>query len=284
VPEGETGTVYTSRSLLLTGTLSGAGTLVLVNQAVTGNVQLAGLADTFEGTVRLVPAATNPILQALFAYGQFRGLPLAALDLGATNTLQPVTMASGNTFPIGALTGASSAVLGGAVRGGAITYTIGALGRDDWFAGAVQAHAHLTKSGTGTLTLAGTAAHTGATTVAAGTLSLLGTCTVSRVTVATNAELAGVGRIGGGLAVASNAVLRPGGGGVGTLTVSNGLSANAARWQFDLSASPTNGNDRFVLQGGVLALSNAQALAFQLSGGARWARAPTRWSQAARAR
>ena len=267
VPEGETGTVFTSRSLLLTGTLAGAGTLVIVSQSVTGDVQMAGLADAFEGTVRFQPGSTNPVVDLMFAYGQFRGFPLAAVELGTSNRLRPYTMASGNTFPIGALTGATFSVLGGGVGGGAITWSIGGLNRDDWFGGAIEANAKLIKAGTGTLTLAGRSTLTGATTVAAGTLVMNGTFTVSRVALATNTVLAGGGRIGGGLVVSNQATLAPGIAGPGTLTLSNGLTLKNTSWLLDLASTPAGDGDRIALEGGALILSNAQSFVFSLNDG-----------------
>jgi autotransporter-associated beta strand protein len=269
VPEGETGTVFTSRSLLLTGTLAGAGTLVIVSQSITGDVQLAGLADAFAGTVRFQPGSTNPAVDLMVAYGQFRGFPLAAVELGPSNHLRPFTTASGNTIPLGALTGAAFSVLGGGTGGGGgpATWSIGGLNRDDWFGGAIQSHAKLIKAGTGTLTLAGRSVLTGATTVAAGTLVVNGTLTVSRVALATNTLLAGWGRIGGGLVVSNNATLAPGLDGPGTLTVSNGITLKNTRWLFDLAASPTGTSDRLAMEGGALALSNAQTFVFSLAEG-----------------
>lgn len=269
VPEGETGTVYTSRSLLLTGTLAGAGTLILVSQSVTGDVQLAGLADTFAGTVCIRPGSTNPAVDLMVAYGSFRGFPLAAVELGPSNSLRPFTTASGNTIPLGALTGAAFSVLGGGTGGGGgpATWSIGGLNRDDWFGGGIQSHAKLIKAGTGTLTLAGSSVLTGATTVAAGALVVNGTLTVSRVALATNTLLAGRGRIGGGLVVSNAATLAPGADGPGTLTVSNGVTLRNTQWLFDLAATPTGTSDCLALQGGALALSNAQTFVFHLAEG-----------------
>lgn len=267
VPEAETGTVYTSRSLMLTGTLSGAGALLLVNQNATGDVQLAGLADTFSGTLCLLPGGTNPVLECLFASGSFRGLPLGALELGAGCSLRPYTMASGNTFPIGALTGTVGSVLGGGYGGGPITYSVGALHRDDVFPGSIQTHAKLIKAGTGTLTLTGSSPMTGATTVAAGTLRLNGTLTVSRVTLATNTLLTGHGRIGGGLVASNTAALSPGDAGAGWLTVSNGATLTGTRWWFDLPSMTNGTGDRLNLQGGTLTLSNQHTFVFAMPDG-----------------
>lgn len=267
IPEAETGTVYTSRSLMLTGTLSGAGTLLLVNQNATGDVQLAGLADAFSGSLRILPGGTNPVLECLIAYGSFRGFPAGSLELGAGCSLRPYTMASGNNFPIGSLTGAVGSVLGGGYGGGPITYSIGALHRDDVFNGSIQSHAKLIKAGTGTLTLAGSSPMTGATAVAAGTLLLNGTFTVSRVTLATNTLLTGVGRIGGGLVASNTATLSPGDAGAGWLTVSNGATLIGTRWLFELPATTNAVGDRLNLQGGALVLSNQHTFVFAMPDG-----------------
>ncbi len=121
---------------------------------------------------------------------------------------------------------------------------------DTTFSGKISGHAAngrtvaLSKSGTGTLTIAGvigdrvtvtqtggtlalsaTNTYTGATTVTGGTLLLTGSLPATATTVS-GGVLAGTGTVSGSTTVSGT--LSPGVGGIGTLTVSNDLTLNAA--------------------------------------------------------
>lgn len=93
----------------------------------------------------------------------------------------------------------------------------------------------LTKDGGGTLTLAGANTYTGATTVAQGTL-LVGGSIAGAANVASGATLGGSGTIGGAATISG--IVAPGDDGIGTLTVANDVTWNAAdSWQFELGTA-----------------------------------------------
>jgi autotransporter-associated beta strand protein len=170
VPPGQTGTINATDRFSWTGTVSGGGTLnVIVNSTVsrhdfnsdwtgfTGNLNLTGT-----GTARLFINDGN------FGAGVQWGN--AAVDLGGSVTITPVTNSTGNDIRIGALSGSSpTAILGGG-SAGSPRYAIGALNTSTTFAGVVARNASVTKTGTGSLTLTGANTYTGPTTVTGGTL------------------------------------------------------------------------------------------------------------------
>jgi autotransporter-associated beta strand protein len=105
----------------------------------------------------------------------------------------------------------------------------------------------LTKTGTGTQTLSGSNTYTGGTTVKGGTLLVNGTNTGSAFTVTNSGSvLGGTGKITPGvshaLTVGSGAIVAPGSGGIGTLTVdlSNASDTatflSGAKFTFELAA------------------------------------------------
>ncbi len=157
----------------------------------------------------------------------------AAFDLG-TRTLGS---RSGSGYSLGSLAGAPGSILNGA--GGytsAVTYTIGGNNLSSTFAGTINNGSgltHITKTGTGTLTLSGTNNHTGNTLIQSGTLELTGTLAATPTTIEANGRLTGNGAISG--SVTSHGTLSP----AGTLTFGNGLttSQNSAL-EFQLGENP----------------------------------------------
>jgi autotransporter-associated beta strand protein len=126
------------------------------------------------------------------------------------------------------------------------------LAQDSLFSGLVTGAGAWAKTGAGTLTLAATNDATGALAVEAGALAVTGgaTATLGPVTVAAGATLTGDGRVGGDVAVLSNATLRAGtASACGTLAVGGNLTLAAGAlplWRF------ANGATDLILVGGTL--------------------------------
>jgi autotransporter-associated beta strand protein len=256
VPAGETGTVNMSPRMAFTGA-SGAGTL---NVRVTGssfnydrfNDEFAG----FTGTLNITGSVATALLTLHFNGGNFDGnLANAAVTLDNV-TVQGRQNSTGNTIQFGALSGTTTARLGGSGYAGNQTITIGALGLDTTFGGSISngvAVTTLNKVGSGKLTLAGIGSHTGATTVNAGTLAVNGTIFASPITVLSNATLIGSGILGGSVTVLAGGKFAPGSS-VGRMTVGNTLTlATDSVTIIELNKS-TGTNDSVNVTGGTLNL------------------------------
>ena len=150
-----------------------------------------------------------------------------AFDLGTRS----VGSRSGSAYSLGSLAGAHGSSLGGANGyNSAVTYTIGGNNQSSTFSGSINNGntgsnagniTHITKSGTGTLTLSGTNNHTGNTLVQSGTLEVTGTLAATPTTIEADGRLTGNGTIGG--SVTSHGTLSPD----GMLTLGNGLTTTA---------------------------------------------------------
>ncbi|MGB8853929.1 MAG: autotransporter-associated beta strand repeat-containing protein [Pirellulales bacterium] len=127
--------------------------------------------------------------------------------------------------------------------------------------GAVQ------KYGNATLTITGSNTYSGATDVFSGTMSVVGQLGNTAVRVYGGSTLIGTGSIAGPVLIDANGTLRPGVGGVGTLTVGNyTMSGSAALAVMQISGSNVSQYDRVVAQ----VASNLQwgsgSLAFSMFG------------------
>ncbi|MEK7951964.1 beta strand repeat-containing protein [Luteolibacter soli] len=172
IATGQTGTINMNNRMSLGAgaVITGAGTLnINANTTVarddfsnnwagfTGQLNIAG-----SGTVRLLNNGGS------FNTGGFAN---CSVDLAGTVLLEPSNNSNGNTYTIGSLSSASAtAGIKGPSQGGATTLSVGGLNTSTTFAGGTLV-GHLTKVGSGTLTLTNTTP-TGNVTVTTGTLSL----------------------------------------------------------------------------------------------------------------
>ena len=290
----------------LAGTVSGAGNISL--QITAGNqlFTLQGDASTYFGTIF---AQGNGTLR--FNNGANWGLPNATLVLAGNLTADNQSTDDLNLF-LGALTGGANTTLTAsdqsAAGGSLCTLIIGGLNLDSSFSGNITDSANqaisLTKTGTGTLTLAGSNnSYSGDTFVQSGTLIIAGNITgdgdmdiatgatlslasgdinIGTLTIESGAFLSGNGTIDGdlvlnGLAtstlggsltvtgdVVNNNVLRLTG---GTQLNISGTFTNGPNAVLDLITSGSNLPAHFVNHGTVLLASSVQQVAsFGVSG------------------
>ena len=120
---------------------------------------------------------------------------------------------NGNNVSIGSLSDVSGA--GGTVTNGdsvGATLTVGSDNTSTTFSGVIEDGTHttaLTKTGTGTLTLAGANTYTGITTIGGGTLEVSGSIAPSSLTTVNSGVLSGTGTVGNTV-VASGGTFQPG--------------------------------------------------------------------------
>ena len=235
------------------GVLQGAAGTVSVDDAIVfdglqfmtdGYVVAAGTGslttDTAETTLRTDPGVTATIAAAIGGTGGLSKRDGGTLILSGANsyggatlveggTLQvqggaaitdgsAASLASGSTLAlvdgetIGSLAGAGNVTLGG-------TLTAGGNGGSTSYSGAMTGAAGFTKSGAGTMTLAGASSFDGLTTIAQGTLAL-GVTNALRSGADVQVDAAGT------LALGANTVL-------GTLTGGGAIAGGASRLQID---------------------------------------------------
>ena len=156
------------------------------------------------------------------------------------------------TIKFGSLTG--TGFLSGGIAAGTKTIEVGNLGLTETFSGVINENSPgvvaVTKVGNGMLTLSGTSTYSGATTINGGILNITGTLNSNSGTVAVNSggTLAGSGTVARATTVASGGVIAPGNGGVGTLTLSAGLTLNTgAVLRVDLAGTATS--DKIAVSG-----------------------------------
>ena len=267
IPDGQSATLRSGNRISLTGGLTGSGDLTIENQTTVNRLDINSAAAAFSGNLIFTrTAGAGGGIRTNFSSG-FNGFTNASVSLAANCLVQPQTSPEGNTFPIGSLNGAGQLQGGSA---GMCTYSIGGLNASTTFSGAISGNAALTKTGSGTLTLAGNSTHSGATNINAGSLELLGSLGASPVTVATNATLSGTGAMGGSLATVGGGIIAPGaenGAAPGTLTAAS-LNLVSPALRFDLSNNPATNNDRIEVSGaGAISLSGPHNFIFNLTNG-----------------
>ena len=249
-------------------TVSGDGT---VNVSIGSSpFDLTGNMADFSGSLVL---ATNTNVRLLTGT---TGSGLATFDLG-TGTGNITVRNNLPAIALGALKGGpNTLLLGQSNDNQQVTFTIGGNDQDCTFSGGIRngtsgssAVTSVTKTGSGTLTLAGTSNYTGATLVNEGTLRVTGTLGATAVTVANGGSLSGTGTVGGSVIVQAGGSINSGSGGAGTLAIGGGLTINDTTLSFDLNNSPTPGggvNDLYTI-GGALTLNGTVTITPNLLNG-----------------
>jgi rhamnogalacturonan endolyase len=216
--------------------ISGSHTLTCT---ATNVFDFEGSFSGFSGTISLNGTGTFRLLGATNGSA-------AAFHFGTRS----LSSRSGNAYAFGSLSGDPSSILSGANGyNSAVTYTIGGNNLSSTFHGSINNGnttssagniTHLIKTGTGTLTLAGSNNYTGTTQANSGTLELTGSLATSATIISSTGRLSGSGTIAG--SVSCDGILAPN----GILSVGNGLSTSATTSiQFDLS----NNSDRINISG-----------------------------------
>jgi autotransporter-associated beta strand protein len=228
----------------LTGSMTGAGTLVLGSSPMTLR---------FNGTT----GDSN----AIFNLGT--GNATAVVRNGAT------------VIALGGLVGGSGTMLNGNnSSGAAVTYTMGGANANTEFDGVIHDGnvnpTTVNKAGTGWLNLTGANTYSGGTTINGGTL-LVNNATgsgigVGSAIVATGGALGGTGIISGPVTVNSGGALAPGSP-LGTLTISNSLTLAAGSTTYvQIQHSPLTNDSVTVTgtltNGGTLNITNIGGTAF----------------------
>jgi autotransporter-associated beta strand protein len=278
VPSGDVCAMNLSPRVTLTG-LTGDGTLNLTVAgtynvgAATGYNNFNGTFANFTGTLNATGTVANAMITGNFNGGSFDGnLGNAAVNLSNVGIIGKHN-SGGNTLYLGALSGDATSTYAGGGYAGGDTCVIGGLNLDTTFAGVITntvSTNRIVKIGGGTLTLSGNSIFAGTTTVSNGTLRVNGSVGGNTVTVVSGGKLSGAGAVTGGVAINTGGAISPGAssGTAGTLTVGGGLSLSGATLNFDLSGSPSGGNDKIVMTGGQLTLSGTETFQFNLLDGA----------------
>jgi fibronectin-binding autotransporter adhesin len=173
--------------------ITGTGGLTLVNNSGNDALQLT-VADTYTGSTTV--NGTGEVLANING----------AIPTGSALTVNG-KLKFGASSTIGSLAGGGTALMNGSN-----TLTVGGDNSNTIFSGSYQnsgGSAALSKTGSGTLTLASANTYTGATTVNSGTLAVNGSLT-SAVTVNAGGRLGGTGTISNAVTVNSGGTLSPG--------------------------------------------------------------------------
>ena len=248
-------------------TLNDAGTLTLFSS---GGSLVFDLTGSMTGAGTLVLGSSPMTLR----FNGTSGDGNAVFNLG-TGTATATVRNGATAIALGGLAGGSGTVLNGNNSGGAaVTYTIGGANTNTEFDGVIHDGSAnpsvVIKAGTGQLNLTGANTYSGGTTINGGVLqinNLAGSGTGSgAVTVASGGTLAGNGIISGAVTVQSGGSLSPGNP-LGALTLGNNLTLAAENSTFmQVQHSPlTNDSVNIsgtLTEGGTLIVTNIGGMAF----------------------
>jgi autotransporter-associated beta strand protein len=233
----------TGNNAILTGTLTGSGTITFQNSSGNNLSDIIGNGSPvdwsgFTGTLNYIGNASSAKFNLLFNGGSGAVLDLSNATVNTGNNTNSgsalIMQTNKGTIEIGALTG-TSGYLSSYSTGGAANFIVGYLNTNTTYGGVINTQGGASgttttfqKVGTGTLTLTGVSTYTGATTISGGTLAVNGSLAAgSAVSVQAGGALGGSGTVAGSVTVSSGGALAPGSSGVGTLTLSGGLTLNS---------------------------------------------------------
>ncbi len=212
------------------------GTLTLTNP----NSTYSGALTVRNGTLSV------PLVNNASANGPL-GNSAAAVSLGDTGGQTGMLRYTGGT--------ASSTKAFTMATGGTGTFQVDSGAAALTLSGAIGGSGGLTKTGTGTLILAGANSHSGATAVDNGTLRVSSSLPSAVVTINNGGTLGGTGTLGGSLSVLSGGTLAPGAS-TGTLTAANVVIAVGGKLAIEIDGSQTPTRDVLAV-GGALNITGA---------------------------
>ena len=260
VPAGATATFAPAWRSVLSGKLTGGGTL---NYALPNGAIRAGIFGDWTGFTGRVNATTGTT--ADFRMDAWAGMPAGALNLGAGITALyagTLNTGAGTTVSLGELSGAATATLKGGTTGGRqLNYRIGGSNTDATFAGTLAEQTNgltnLVKTGSGVWTLSGPGTLAGTVRVEDGTLLVASSLTLGAAAVVDVAS-GGTLQVGGTLAAAT-VQIADGGTYVGSGTLNaalvNGGQALCTGGTFIVNGAVTNNGNMRLTGGAVLAVS-----------------------------
>ena len=230
-------TLYTSKDIWLTGSVTGPGGLVITGNGRTPGVMLAG-AKTFSGGVKLTALnGANPTVSID---------NINSLGTGVLRSELSSTSISGNLESRAAVTTAPG-VLNPIELASGCRLVVNANGTSNlWLAGVISGAGGLVKIGSATLTLSGTNTYTGTTTVSVGTLAC-----------STAASLGG-----GTLAISSGAKVALNFSGTRTISALSLAGVAQPNGIYSAATSPT-----YISGTGTLTVAPATSTALALTGG-----------------
>jgi len=248
VPEGQSGALLASGRCVISGTISGAGTLNYTVPYVRADLVASGA--SFTGKLVVINGGS----------GNFRitanaiGFPLAnvhlsnVVDMSAYASTGASASSASTTVKIGSLSGITGSTVGAGI------WQIGSDDRNAIFSGSFNTGATVTKLGTGSWTLTGASTTASTFTINGGkvivtntTGSATGTGTVY---VNNTGTLSGTGILGGGVVLNSGSNLMPGNNAIGTLTFgSNLVMQTGSKTTIKVTGST---NDKLVVVGSII--------------------------------
>ncbi|MHB1156723.1 MAG: cellulase family glycosylhydrolase [Phycisphaerales bacterium] len=262
---------FTAQFLLFSGTVK-VGHSNALGSGTGGAPDVQFAAGTTGRTMKLLTIAPVTVSRNIFIQGA-AGAGLQSSTIGGET-------ADASVFSGDIILGSNSTGKGAqpltvtAATNGTVTFSGNLLQPTSPFAGS-EANAALTKTGDGTVILAGANnTYIGTTTVSAGTLRVNGTLTAGggAVTVNANATLGGTGTINRPVLIKSSGTLSPGNS-VGSLTVGGLTLADAAILNFEFNATAndmvniTTGGNLTLWGGGFNLYQEGTTLAYSLPTG-----------------
>jgi T5SS/PEP-CTERM-associated repeat protein/autotransporter-associated beta strand protein len=257
VGQGGNGT-YTQTGGNVSAARGYIGSADLLATGGTGSVLVTGGTLAYRGNLDLGnPLAASTGAGTLTIGG---GGYVSVADTLARATNGTLNLNTGGTLSIG-VGGATGSLPTDVLNNGLLIFN---RQTDYSYVNAISGTGAVQKYGNATLTVTGSNTYSGATDVFSGTMSVVGQLGDTAVRVYGGSTLIGTGSIAGPVLIDANGTLRPGVGGVGTLTVGNyTMSGSTALAVMQISGSNVGQYDRVVSEvtraldwgGGSLAVS-----------------------------